>query len=174
MAEEILLGTRVGAGVLPALTAANATGAGAGAAVASVGASLTGTAGNVIPIGRALSGPAFRVLVSGTAAAASYLLMSVHTQAFAMGKTPMAKNASGTPQIPDGAELIAESASGLCIARRPDAPHTRCRRRACPVNLHDIIDLPAAPLDLKQPVKLPGPRVPRLVRYLGTMSVLVK
>lgn len=155
LAEEILLGTRVGAGVQTVLTPATV------ASTASAGG------GNLYALKTALSGPALKTVAAVTAAAASYLLMSVHTQAYAMG----AKGTVGTgvAVIPEGAALIAEHASGLCLAPALDSPQMKPPAKGKVVDLRNLASLPDPKLDMNKPFE---PRPAMWARYLGSVTIV--
>jgi hypothetical protein len=158
LAEQILLGTRTGAGVPSLLSSAAIRAALAG-----------GTAANDVVLANAMAGTGLTTAVGRAAVAAAFLLMSVHTQAYAMGSKPTDPVAA--PAIPPNAIPFAEHVSGLFIVPAKEAPRMKPPGKGNMVNLRDVGEVPD-PRDVTQPSYNPFAPLPAIwVRYLGRVSI---
>jgi hypothetical protein len=160
LAEEILLGTRVGAGVSSAVTAPTV-------GLTLVGGTATATGAAVVT--NAIAGTALETAVARIALAAGFLLMSVHTQAYAMGSKASGPSPAGA--IPPNAKPFAEHVSGLFIVRAKEAPRMKAPEKGKVVNVRDVAEVPD-PRDVTQLGYNPFEPLPAMwARYLGRVSI---
>jgi hypothetical protein len=158
LAEQILLGTRAGAGVPSLLSSAAVRAALAG-----------GTAANDVVLANAMAGTGLTTAVGRAAVAAAFLLMSVHTQAYAMGSKASGPSPAGT--IPPNTKPFAEHVSGLFIVPAKEAPRMKPPEKGKVVNVRDLGEVPD-PRDVTTPGYNPFDPLPAMwARYLGRVSI---